>query len=207
MAVNYFTLRDWIAVLSGLSPAGTYLNVSSLRTLTGLSEKAAHQACWRLSKAGLLRPLGSGWYANSFHQPVLEEIGALLVRPSYVSLDRVLSATRVTTQPCYVLTCVTTKPTARRKTPWGAIEYRSVSEDLFWGFRPRLSPNGLTIFEAESEKALLDLIYLSRKTGEPIWIDLEFAFLDEPKLARYAARFPKSVQDAIEPLRRRQSAA
>lgn len=207
MAVKYFTTCDWVALLSKLPPAGAFLNLSSLRTLTGLSEKAVRQACWRLSKSGLLRPLGSGWYANSFRSLTLEEIGALLVRPSYISLDRVLSAARVTTQPCHVLTCVTTKPTAKRETPYGSIEYRSISRDLFWGFRQRLLPNGVTILEAEPEKALLDLIYLSRRAGEPIWIDIEFAWLDLEKLNEYARRFPRSVQNALDPLRRQQSAA
>jgi hypothetical protein len=207
MPLKYFTTRDWIALLSGLPSAGACLNTSSLRTLTGLSEKTVRQACWRLSETGLLRPLGSGWYANSFHTPALEEIGAVLVRPSYISLDRVLSDARVTTQPCYVLTCVTTKPTARRETTYGSIEYRSISRELFWGFRPRQSPNGLTILEAEPEKALLDLIYLSRRAGEPIWIDIEFRWLDRRKLQKYAARFPKSVQQAVEALRGQQSAA
>jgi len=200
MGLKYFTTADWIALLGKLPPAGAYLNISSLRTLTGLSEKAVRQACWRLSRSGLLRPLGSAWYANRFHAPVLEEIGALLVRPSYVSLDRVLSAARVTTQPCFVLTCVTTRPTAARQTPYGRIEYRSVSRRLFWGFRPRRSTNGLTVLEAEPEKALLDLIYLSRRAGEPIWIDLDFARLDRRRLEAYARRFPRSVERALGPL-------
>src|SRR5262245_22454588 len=109
MGLKYFTTGDWIALLSKLPPAGAYLNTSSLRILTGLSEKAVRQACWRLAKVGLLRPLGSGWYANGFGKPALEEIGALLVQPSYISLDRVLSARRITTQPCRVLACVTTQ--------------------------------------------------------------------------------------------------
>jgi len=207
MAVKYFTTRDWAGLLSGLPPAGTYLNTSSLRTLTGLSEKAVRQACWRLAKIGLLHALGSGWYVNGFRRPALEEIGALLGEPSYISLDRVLSAARVTTQPCYVLACVTTQPTTKRETPYGSIEYRSISRDLFWGFRLRQSPNGVTILEAEPEKALLDLIYLSRRAGEPIWIDLEFGLLDRAKLEEYAARFPKSVLRAIEPLRQQQAVA
>jgi hypothetical protein len=148
-----------------------------------------------------LRRLGGGWYANGFHPPLLEEIGSLLTAPSYLSLDWVLAAARITTQPCHVLTCVTTRPTARRETPWGLIEYRSISQDLFWGFRPRLTPNGFTILEAEPEKALLDLLYLSRKTGDPLWIDIEFSFVDAGKLGAYAARFPRSVARALQPLR------
>ncbi len=207
MALKYFTTRDWIGLLSKLPGEGAYVNVPSLRTLTGLSEKTVRQACWRLSQDGLLRPLGSGWYANSFKAPTLEEIGALLVQPCYISLDRVLSGAGATTQPCHVLTCVTTQPTAKKETPYGSIEYRSISRDLFWGFRARRTPNGLTIFEAEPEKALLDLIYLSRKTGEPIWIDIEFGFLNGARLEEYARRFPRSVQQAIEPLRQAQSPA
>lgn len=198
--MKYFTTREWIALLGRLPPEGALLNLSSLRTLTGLSDKAVRQACWRLSGSGLLRSLGSGWYANGLRAPALEEIGAVLVRPSYVSLDRVLSAARVTTQPCFVLSSVTTRPTARRETPFGSVEYRSLSRDLFWGFRPRRSSNGLTYFEAEPEKALLDLIYLSRRAGEPIWIDLDLSRLDREKLERYARRFPRSVARELDRL-------
>ena len=139
--------------------------------------------------------------------PTLEEIGCLLVRPSFISLDRVLAHHGATTQPCHVLTCVTTKPTTQRVTPLGRIKYHSISTKLFWGFRRRTSPNGLTILEAEPEKALLDLIYLSRRTGDFITIDIDFARLNACKLAAYARRFPRTVQRAIEPLRQAQSAA
>ncbi|MBI1792374.1 MAG: hypothetical protein HYR60_33035 [Acidobacteria bacterium] len=205
--MSYYTTAGWIALLRRLPPQGACLNVSSLRTLTGLSEKAVRQACWRLSKAGLLSSLGAGWYASSLHSPALEEIGCLLVRPSYISLDRALLARGATTQPCHPLTCVTTRPTTRRETPFGAIDYQSISRRLFWGFRQRQGPNGLSVFEAEPEKALLDLIYLSRRAGEPIFIDIDFSRFDGPKLREYAKRFPGTVQRAIEPLRRAQSAA
>ncbi len=139
--------------------------------------------------------------------PVLEEIGCLLVRPSYISLERALVARGVTTQPCHVLTCVTTRPPAPRETPCGRIEYRSISRKLYWGFRTRQSRNGLTIFEAEPEKALLDLVYLSRRAGQEIGTDIDFHRLDARKLARYARRFPASVRAALQPLREVQSAA
>jgi len=198
--MKYFTTRDWIGLLGRLPPQSALLNLSSLRTLTGLTDRAVRQACWRLSGAGLLRPLGSGWYANSLRAACAEEIGGVLVRPSYVSLDSVLSAARITTQPCFVLTCVTIRQTTRRETPFGRIEYRSVSRNLYWGFRRRQSPNGLIYFEAEPEKALLDLLYLSRRTGEPLWIDLDLTRLDRPKLDAWAQRFPCSVARALQRL-------
>jgi len=207
MALSYFTTSHWIALLSGLPSAGTYLNTSSLRTLSGLSEKAVRQACWRLSKTGLLRRAGAGWYVNSFRSAALEELGCLLVRPSYISLDWVLAATGATTQPCHVLTCVTTKPTVKKDTLFGSIEYRSLSENLFWGFRQRRSAAGVIIREAEPEKALLDLVYLSCRTREPIWLDIDFARLDRQKLAAYRARFPATVQRALARLHQERSAA
>ncbi len=78
---------------------------------------------------------------------------------------------------------------------------------LFWGFRPWRSPNGVTVFVGEPEKALLDLVYLSRRAGEPIWIDIDFSTLDRRKLRRYASRFPVSVARAVEELRAQQSPA
>jgi len=46
-----------------------------------------------------------------------------------------------------------------------------------------------------------------RRYDAPTMPDIEFAFLDNDKLERYAKRFPRSVQRAIQPLREAQSPA
>lgn len=165
------------------------MHVNSYRLLTGLDEKALRQACWRLGRKGLLTHVGGGWYTHAFRQARLEEVAAVLVRPSYVSLESALVAAGVTTQPSAPLTCITTAAAQTRRTPLGEIHYHSIKPDLFWGFERRQ-----TLLEAFPEKALLDLIYLARKSGDRVWLDIDPARLNAARLREFAARFPATVR-------------
>lgn len=197
----YFTTKRWIELLRGLPPHGALLHSSAIQTLSGLEEAAARQAAWRLGRAGLLTHLGGGWYTHAFSRIAIDEAAAVIVRPSYVSLESVLVRRGVTTQSCVDLTCVTTAATQTRVTPLGEISYRSIASSLYWGFDIKTSANGLYVFEARPEKALLDLIYLSRRQGEPVWIDLDFNRLDSGRLAEYARKFPATVSRELDELR------
>ena len=156
---------------------------------------------WRLGRSGLVTHLGGGWYTHAFARPAVEELSALLVGPSYVSLETVLSRHGVTTQRSAFLTCVTLAPTQKLGTPLGEIRYHKVSRDLFWGFDLRRGPSALTYWEAWPEKALLDHIYLSRKRGHQVWLDLDFSRLDAGRLGECAGRFPESVRQMLKQLR------
>ena len=199
--MSYVTTRHWLELLRGLAPAGAILHASSLRLFAGLDEKAGRQACWRLARTGLLTHLGQGWYTHIFAKPSVAEAAHPLVMPSYVSLETVLVNRGITTQPSVFHQCVTLQPTQQRRTPLGEIHYRHLKRELFFGFRPCAGPCGLPYFEAEPEKALLDLIYLSCRAGDRVWLDLDFARLDAGRLAEYATRFPASVRGALEELR------
>lgn len=198
---RYFTTKSWIELLRRLPPHGALLHSSAIQTLSGLDEAAARQAAWRLGRAGLLTHLGGGWYTHAFARVTIDEAAAVIVRPSYVSLESVLVRRGVTTQSCVDLTCVTTTATQTRATPLGKISYRSVAPNLYWGFDIRTSTNGLYVFEAWPEKALLDLVYLSRRQGEPVWLDLDFKRLDSGRLAECARKFPTTVSRELEELR------
>lgn len=199
--MSYVTTKHWLELLRALPPAGALLHASSLRLLAGLDEQAGRQACWRLARAGLLTHLGQGWYTHAFAKPSLAEAAHLLVLPSYVSLETVLANRGITTQPSVFHQCVTLQPTQQRRTPLGEIHYRHVTRELFFGFRQRTGPSGSPYFEAEPEKALLDLIYLSRRRGDQVWLDLDFARLDARRLTEYATRFPATVRQTLEQLR------
>lgn len=198
---RYFTTSHWIKLLRGLPPAGALLSTSSFQMLAELDEKAVRQALWRLNRKGIVKHVGDGWYTHAFATVRLEEIAAVLVQPSYVSLESRLAATGVTTQPSVELTCVTTRPTQVRKTPFGEIHYHSVARDYFWGFEIEVTANGLYTFLAHPEKALLDLVYLSRRRGTEVWIDLDFSRLDQLRLDEFAARFPATVRHQVDQLR------
>ena len=199
---RYFTTAQWIALLRGLPAKAAILDGGSLRTLTGLGEKAGRQACWRLNRAGLLTHLGNGLYTHVFAKPSVDELGHQLLIPSYVSLETVLARRGITTQPCVFHTCVTPRPTQTRETPLGEIHYHGIAPDLFFGFDRKRGPSGCVYLEAWPEKALLDLVYLERRAGRGIWIDLDFGALDGRRLDEAAERFPASVRREVAGLRR-----
>lgn len=137
-AGGYFTTARWIDFLRALPPEGSLLHVNSYRLLTRLDEKTLRQACWRLGRKGILTHLGGGWYTHAFARLAIEELAPVLVRPSYVSLEWVLAARGVTTQPSAYLTCVTTEPTQIRKTALGEMHYQS--RPIFFGDSNTASP-------------------------------------------------------------------
>ena len=201
---KYFTTADWVTRLRELPPEGAVLKGSSLRLWAGLDEKAGRQACWRLAKSGILTHLGDGWYTHAFAQPAIEEIGHLLVIPSYASLETVLAWRGVTTERAAIHTCVTTQPRQVRTTPLGGIHYHQLARPLFFGFERRRGPSGISWFEAHPEKALLDLLYLGgRGRRGAVWFDLDFTRLDPIRLDQYAERFPAATRRRLDDLRKR----
>jgi hypothetical protein len=97
------------------------------------------------------------------------------------------------------LTCVTTSKRRTIRTASILIEFRRVSEDLFWGFVERKSRYG-NYKLAEPEKALLDRVYLGLKGDVPLHLDeLQFERLSIPKLLEIGKKFPRSVLENILP--------
>jgi predicted transcriptional regulator of viral defense system len=198
---RYFTTSDWVEMLGRLAPPGALLSTPSFQALTGLNEKAVRQALWRLNRKGIVTHVGGGWYTHAFAKVNLDEIAAVLVRPSYVSLETVLGWTGATTQPSAELTCITTAPSQLRQTPYGPIRYRSLARRYFWGFDIHVTANGLYTFHAHPEKALLDLLHLTSLSGGQVWLDLDFSRFDERRLNEYAEAFPSRVGHRLQQLR------
>lgn len=197
----YFTTARWLELLRSLPKEGALLHRNSYFLLTGMADKTVRQALWRLGRQGVVTHLSGGWYTQTFRPATLDEASSVIVCPSYISLETVLQREGITTQPSVDLTCVTTKPTATRCTPLGRIRYHSIAENLFFGFERRITANGIWVYEARPEKALLDLIYFGTRTGAGVWLDFDFNRLNEKRLAEYARRFPDSVGTALESLR------
>ena len=199
---DYFTTAHWLELLRSLPREGALLHRNSYLLLTGLPDKTLRQALWRLGRQGVVTHVSGGWYTQTFRPATLDEASAVIVCPSYISLETVLRREGVTTQPSVDLTCVTTKPTVTRRTPLGTVRYHSIAQNLFFGFERRITANGIWVYEAHPEKALLDLVYLSGRTGAGVWLDFDFTRLNVRRLAEYAGRFPDSVGAALESLRR-----
>lgn len=97
------------------------------------------------------------------------------------------------------LTCLTTSKPPTIRSASILIEFRKISEALFWGFIERKSRYGLYKI-AEAEKALLDWVYLGLKSGLLIQLDeLQFQRLNIGKLLEIGKRFPRSVLETVIP--------
>lgn len=79
----------------------------------------------------------------------------------------------------------------------GRHKKRRLSKRLYWGFiekQTRYSNYAI----AEPEKALLDWIYLTLQGGlTPSLDEIEFKVIDKQKLAKYARKYPGTVQNTL----------
>ena len=112
-----------------------------------------------------LIPLKRGLYIFSDEwrkiQPSVLFMANFLVLPSYVSLEYALSFYELIPEKVTTVTSVTTKKTKIFTNLLGSFEYRSIKEDLFFGFKKEIDKEGKEFFIALPEKALLDYFYLN----------------------------------------------
>lgn len=80
--------------------------------------------------------------------------------PSYVSLHTALSSYGLIPESVAQITSVTSMKTAVFKNRFGEYSYKSIRDDLMFGYEPRTLADGRTVPYATREKALLDLLYL-----------------------------------------------
>jgi len=115
-------------------------------------------------KKDYLIPLKRGLYIFSSQwrkiQPSVLFMANFLVLPSYVSLEQALGFYEMIPEKVTVITSVTTKKTKIFRNLVGSFEYRSIKEDLFFGFKKEID-NNQEFFIALPEKALLDYFYLN----------------------------------------------
>jgi hypothetical protein len=150
----------------------------------------------RLIKAGVLTRAAQVWYENPFMQPSTEEVAMVIRYPSYLSLEYALSRHGLLSQTVFTLTLVTTKLPYTYHTSRAIYEYHQLKKSLFWGFQQDGS-----IWIAEPEKALLDLIYIRGISTRELPLegvrslvdDTEADRLNRDRLHNYARRFtPKT---------------
>lgn len=116
--------------------------------------------------------------------------------PSYISLHSALSFYGMIPESVVQITSVTSLKTAVFKNRFAEYSYKSVRDELMFGYTPRPFAAGRTVSYATREKALLDLLYLYpfynteqelanlRLDGDVLHEDLKRA-----ELASLAARF------------------
>ena len=118
------------------------------------------------TKRGFLIRLRMNLYALKAKLPSEEIIANALYKPSYLSLEYVLSRSGIIPESTYSITSITTKATADFSVLGKEFIYRKIKSVAYTGYVPE-KIDGKTIFIAEPEKALIDYLYfvsLGRKT-------------------------------------------
>lgn len=117
----------------------------------------------RWVKKGYLVRLRQDWYAFADLLQISEfsrYIAQRIYTPSYISLHSALSYYGIIPEAVTRITCVTTNKTTHYENAFGEYSYQTVRPSLFFGYEPRVLPQGYTYHLAMPEKALLDLLYL-----------------------------------------------
>ena len=114
-------------------------------------------------KKGYLVRLRQDWYAFADLLQVPEfsrYIAQKIYAPSYISLHSALSYYGIIPEAVTRITCVSTNRTAHYENAFGEYSYQTIKPELFFGYEPRVLPQGYSYHLALPEKALLDLLYL-----------------------------------------------
>ncbi len=125
-----------------------------------------------------------------------------MYRPSYVSLHSALAFYGMIPEAVTQVTCITSLKTASFTNPAGIFTYRSVRDDLMFGYLTRPISDCHNVLFATPEKALTDLLYLypfydSVNEMEELRLDDYFLHeeLDRDLLLEYSFRIKNKALD------------
>ena len=117
----------------------------------------------RWTKKGLLIRLRQGYYTFPEYKGKPDFVMYLanrIYRPSYVSLHTALAFYGMIPEAVIQVTSVTSLKTAGFKNDVGEYVYKSVHQELMFGYDLKPIAGDLTLQLARPEKALIDLLYL-----------------------------------------------
>jgi predicted transcriptional regulator of viral defense system len=117
----------------------------------------------RWANKGLLIRLRQGYYTFPEYKSEPDfwlYFANRIYRPSYVSLHTALAFYGIIPEAVVQITSVTTLKTISFKNVIGEYSYKSVKENLMFGYDLKPISDGRTIQLARPKKALLDLLYL-----------------------------------------------
>lgn len=153
----------------------------------------------RWIKKGYITRLKQGWYAFTEYRTkpdFAQYIASRIYQPSYISLHTALSFYGIIPEAVVQITSVTSLKTMTLKNDFGEYTYKSVKNNLMFGYELKPLADGRTIPFAEPEKALLDLLYLypfynTRRELEELRLDNDFMSdeLNTQRLYEYLSRF------------------
>jgi predicted transcriptional regulator of viral defense system len=153
----------------------------------------------RWVKKGLLIRLRQGYYTFPEYkgQPDYTLYFAnRIYRPSYISLHTALAFYGLIPEAVVQVTSVTSLKTASFENEFAVYGYKTIHQQLIFGYVQKPIADGKTLQLAQPEKALLDLLYLypfytTEQDMEELRLDEDFLQeeLDFNRLEDYKARF------------------
>mgnify|MGYP001594647691 CR=1 FL=1 len=153
-------INELLALLNRL-PYFTKQNLS-----LSLGKEGENLNYWikKLIRDGFIIQIKKGFYIPSFYKAKGESYFASIANiaryPSYVSLEYALAKYGLIPESVFAITSVTTKSSRVYRSRVATFIYRSIKEDLFFGY----SKEGPKI--AYPYKALFDFLYLKKFTSE-----------------------------------------
>lgn len=128
-----------------------------------------------------------------------------LYKPSYVSMEYALSYYGIIPEKVVDVSCITSKKTAIFENAFGKFIYQHVKLNCFTGYIELKDEAGLPYYMANSEKAVVDFIYLNQhcfKGNFKRTLTESFRFqnvdiLNKKKLTNYAKLFASNKLESI----------
>jgi len=157
----------------------------------------------RWTQKGLLVRLRQGYYTFPEYKSKPDftfYFANRIYRPSYVSLHTALAFYGMIPEAVVQITSVSSLKTAGFNNDFGAFSYKSVREELMFGYDLKPIADGRTVLLASPEKALLDLLYLypfynTEYELEELRLDEDFMHdeLDRKLMESFALKFKNNT--------------
>jgi predicted transcriptional regulator of viral defense system len=144
------------------------------------------------AKRSFLTRLKKNLYALKTKLPSEEIVAGALYKPSYLSLEYVLSRYGIIPESTYSITSVTTKATATFSVLGKEFLYRKIKKAAYTGYLPE-KIDGKTIFIAEPEKALIDYLYFVSLGRKTLNNRLDVSRLNKKKALDYAKLYQRKA--------------
>lgn len=175
-----------------------HFSIIDIAKVSDLSDGSLWVALSRMVGRGQLVKLARGWYTRDISSVDFERLALDISPGGYISFESVLSANGILSQQSSAITVATGKQRKHISVGEREIVYRHLKPEMLFGYR-----KVGRAMEAEPEKALIDLAYLSMNgyaTFDPEEMNLEL--LDRKKITKYlkqigSKRLSRLVTDAM----------
>lgn len=205
MKTSIFSEKDSKILEKAILKHGRILNISDLIKIfeEEYSKSGAHKRIQLLSKSGWLRRLKKGLYliidsftARSQIDLSLLSIANALLDDSYVSLAHALNYYQMFDQGGAAVVSVTWREGKKFTVDQHLFQFSKVKKDMYFGFTEQFL-GGKSVRVAETEKALIDYLYLDKSFGSASLVFEKLRDhhreLDLAKLQNYAIRSGHTV--------------